>query len=103
MEADLTLDKDELIYLLEGGELVIGDEKTGLRITLRMEEHEFRNNDLDERYKTCGRCVHDGEGDPKINGSYCYLCKRNPIEDNRIDFFEELKEDTDGGKENSSC
>lgn len=38
MEADLTLTKDELVYILEGGELVVGDEKTGLRVTLRLEE-----------------------------------------------------------------
>lgn len=48
--------------------------------------------DLDERYKTCGRCVYDGEGSPDIVGSTCYLCKRNPT-DNRIDWFEEKKED----------
>ena len=49
-------------------------------------------SDLDERYKTCGRCVYDGEGSPDIVGSTCYLCKRNPT-DNRIDWFEEKKED----------
>lgn len=47
---------------------------------------------LSERYKTCGRCVHDGSGDHRISGSTCYLCKRNPT-DNRIDWFEEVKED----------
>lgn len=48
-------------------------------------------SDLAERYKTCGRCVHDEDGDKDIRGSYCYLCLRNPA-DNRIDWFEE-KED----------
>lgn len=49
------------------------------------------SDEIAERYKTCGRCVHDGEGDQNISGSTCYLCKRNP-EDHRIDWFEEKKE-----------
>ena len=48
-------------------------------------------SDLEERYKTCGKCVHDGDGDPNINGSTCYLCRRNPT-DHRIDCFEAKKE-----------
>lgn len=48
-------------------------------------------NDLVERYKTCGRCIHDGEGDPDDSSSTCYLCRRN-LTDNRIDWFEENKE-----------
>ena len=43
-------------------------------------------SDLSEKYKTCGRCIHDEEVD--IVGSACYLCKRNPS-DHRIDLFEE--------------
>ena len=45
-------------------------------------------SDLSEKYKTCGRCIHDEEGD--IVGSACYLCKRNP-DDHRIDLFEESR------------
>lgn len=45
-------------------------------------------SDLPERYKTCGRCIHDEDGD--IVGSACYLCKRNPS-DHRIDWFEERR------------
>ena len=41
-------------------------------------------NKLAERYKTCGRCIHE---------SYCHLCLRNPT-DNRIDWFEARKEET---------
>lgn len=48
-------------------------------------------NDLAERYKTCGRCIHDGDS-PDIVGSFCYLCSRNPT-DRRIDWFEAKKED----------
>lgn len=54
-------------------------------------------SDLEERYKTCGRCVHDGEGNPNISGSTCYLCKRNPEGDHRIDWFEEKKEEKETG------
>lgn len=50
-------------------------------------------SELAERYKTCGRCVHDGDG-ADIRGSTCYLCKRNP-DDHRIDWFEERKEKTE--------
>ena len=46
---------------------------------------------IDERYKTCGRCVHDGKDDPDQPYSTCYLCKRN-INDHRIDWFELKKE-----------
>ena len=56
-----------------------------------IEEHFKHNSNLPERYKTCGRCVHDKEGD--IVGSTCYMCKRNST-DHRIDWFEERKEDT---------
>ena len=45
----------------------------------------------EERRKTCGKCIHDGEG-ADINGSTCHLCRRNPIADNRIDWFEEEHE-----------
>ena len=48
------------------------------------------SNDLPERYKTCGRCIHDGDC-PDIVGSYCYNCKRNP-NDHRIDWFEAKKD-----------
>ena len=51
------------------------------------------NSNLPERYKTCGRCVHDGEDDPNIPQSTCYLCKRNS-NDHRIDLFEKRKEET---------
>lgn len=47
---------------------------------------EKSSEDLPERYKTCGRCIHDGDC-PDIVGSYCYNCKRNP-NDHRIDWFE---------------
>lgn len=50
-------------------------------------------SDLPERYKTCGRCIHDGDS-PDIVGSTCYLCKRNP-DDHRIDWFEERREETE--------
>ena len=50
-----------------------------------------KNNNLPERYKTCGRCIHDSE-DPNIIQSICYLCKRNS-DDNRIDWFEEREKD----------
>ena len=42
------------------------------------------------RYKTCGRCIHDGDC-PDIVESYCYNCKRNP-NDHRIDWFEAKKD-----------
>lgn len=83
----LEFTKDELVYLLEGGELTFDQKRISLQIKMMDEDSQ-----LQERYKTCGRCVHDGEDDPKIAGSYCYSCKRNPIDDNRIDFFEERKE-----------
>lgn len=47
---------------------------------------------MDERYKTCGRCIYDGEDDPTQVYSMCYLCKRN-LTDNRIDWFEPKKEE----------
>ena len=53
-------------------------------------------SDLSEKYKTCGRCIHDEEGD--IVGSACYLCKRNP-DDHRIDLFEERGMNTTMNKE----
>ena len=53
-------------------------------------------SDLSEKYKTCGRCIHDEEGD--IVGSSCYLCKRNP-DDHRIDLFEERGMNTIMNKE----
>ena len=49
-------------------------------------------SDLEERYKTCGRCIHDGESNLNIVGSTCYLCKRN-LDDHRIDWFEEKKKE----------
>lgn len=49
-------------------------------------------SNLEERYKTCGRCIHDGESNPNIVGSTCYLCKRN-LDDHRIDWFEEKKKE----------
>lgn len=49
-------------------------------------------NKLVERYKACGRCIHDGDDD-NICESYCHLCLRNPT-DNRIDWFEARKEET---------
>lgn len=49
-----------------------------------------KTSDLEEKYKTCGRCAHESE--PDITGSVCYLCKRNAT-DNRIDWFEEKKEE----------
>lgn len=52
-------------------------------------------SELPEQYKTCGRCVHDGEGDPNIPESVCYMCKRN-YDDHRIDRFEEKKEEVPG-------
>lgn len=54
---------------------------------------EIAMSDLPERYKTCGRCIHDGDN-PDIVGSTCYLCKRNP-DDHRIDWFEERREETE--------
>ena len=45
---------------------------------------------MDERYKTCGKCIHDGDS-PDVKGSPCYLCRRNPT-DNRIDWFEDAAE-----------
>lgn len=51
---------------------------------------EQSSDDLSERYKTCGRCIHDGDC-PDIAGSYCYNCKRNP-NDHRIDWFEAKKD-----------
>lgn len=57
-----------------------------------LNKEESNMNDLEERYKTCGRCVHDGEDDPNIVGTTCYLCKRNP-DDHRIDWFESKKEE----------
>ena len=48
-------------------------------------------NDISEQYKTCGRCIHDGESSD-IVGCTCYMCKRNP-DDHRIDWFEK-REDT---------
>ena len=53
----------------------------------------INSSKLPERYKTCGRCVHDGEDNPDIPESVCYMCKRNS-DDHRIDWFEERKEDT---------
>lgn len=50
-------------------------------------------SDLKEQYKTCGRCIHDGDS-PDIRGSFCYLYCRNP-DDHRIDWFEERKEEDD--------
>ena len=54
----------------------------------------MREETYEERRKTCGKCVCDGEGFD-ISGSTCYLCKRNPV-DHRIDWFEEKK---DGSRE----
>ena len=51
----------------------------------------YEKSELDERYKACSRCIHNGEGDSNIVGSTCYKCKRNP-DDHRIDCFEERKE-----------
>lgn len=51
----------------------------------------FESGDgIPERYKTCGRCVHDGDS-PDIVESTCYMCKRNP-DDHRIDWFEKKRE-----------
>ena len=47
----------------------------------------MREESYEKRRKTCGKCIHDGDG-ADIAGSTCYLCKRNPV-DNRIDWFEE--------------
>ena len=47
-------------------------------------------NDISERYKTCGRCIYDGESSD-IVGCTCYICKRNP-DDHRIDYFEKKEE-----------
>lgn len=55
-----------------------------------MSDREKSLDDLPERYKTCGRCIHDGDC-PDIVGSYCYNCKRNP-NDHRIDWFEAKKD-----------
>lgn len=49
---------------------------------------EYAKQMILERYKTCGRCVHDSEG---ILGPHCYNCKRNSY-DTRIDNFEEAIE-----------
>ena len=49
-----------------------------------------KDGNLSEKYKTCGRCVHDGD-DPDNTQSYCYMCRRN-FNDNRIDNFELKKE-----------
>ena len=49
-------------------------------------------SDLEEKYKTCGRCVHESDSED-INESFCYLCKRNAT-DNRIDWFEEKENDS---------
>lgn len=58
-------------------------------------EIKFENNskisNLPERYKTCGRCIHDVDN-PNINTSKCYLCRRNS-DDHRIDWFEERGDD----------
>lgn len=48
-------------------------------------------SNISEQYKTCGRCIRDGESSD-IVGSTCYMCKRNP-DDHRIDWFEEKKEE----------
>lgn len=55
-----------------------------------MSDWEKYSDDLPERYKTCGRCIHDGDC-PDVVGSYCYMCKRNP-NDRRIDWFEAKKD-----------
>lgn len=44
-------------------------------------------SDLAERYKICGRCIHDEES-ADTAGSTCYLCRRNPT-DHRIDYFKD--------------
>ena len=56
----------------------------------KLKTWEKSSDDLPERYKTCGRCIHDGDS-PDIVGSYCYNCKRNP-NDRRIDWFEAKKD-----------
>lgn len=58
-----------------------------------IEENLKHNSNLPERYRTCGRCVHNVEED--IIGSICHMCKRNPT-DHRIDCFEEIMEEKDG-------
>ena len=42
-------------------------------------------SELAERYKTCDRCVHDGDG-ADIRGSTCYLCKRNPDDHRSVEY-----------------
>ena len=49
-----------------------------------------KDGNLSEKYKTCGRCVHDGDN-PDNTQSYCYMCRRN-FNDNRIDNFKWKKE-----------
>ena len=49
-------------------------------------------SDLPEKYKTCGRRVHDGEDDPNVPESVCHMRKRN-FNDYRFDWFEERKEE----------
>lgn len=63
-----------------------------ISIEHELNKEESNMNDLPERYKTCGRCIHDGEDDPDIIGTTCYLCKRNP-DDHRIDYFEQRKDE----------
>lgn len=43
-----------------------------------------------EIIKTCSSCIHNKES-RDVNGSPCYLCRRNPT-DNRTDWFEEKRQ-----------
>lgn len=73
-----------VVLLPSGFEAIVVPED----VEIKMEP--YKESELDERYKTCGRCVYDGDS-PNISGSTCYMCKRNP-DDHRIDWFEERKE-----------
>lgn len=43
-----------------------------------------------ENCNTCEKCMHNSES-RDIDGSPCYLCRKNPV-DNRIDWFSEKRE-----------
>ena len=61
------------------------------RSGIYVEKEKSKMSNLEEKYKICGRCVH--ESDPEdYEESFCYLCKRNAT-DNRIDWFKEKKEE----------